>query len=295
MFLNEDDPILKDRNVRLGLAHALNFDRVIRTVLRNDYVRMQTFNEGYGDYDNLSIRAREFDLAKAREYLEAAGWRERGPDGILVKEGQRLSLRVTYGSPFSTDRLVVLREEARKAGIDLELQLLDSAGSFKLMQEKKHQIAYMAWANQGASPEYWQFFHSANAHITQTNNLMNHDDPKMDALIDAYRASSIKARRVELAHELELMIYESGSVIPSFEVPYTREAAWRWMKLPASLGVRTTDLLFDPLEMSAGMYSSGGLFWIDVEEKRRVRAAMAAGEKFPPVLMIDETYRRRVQ
>jgi len=293
MFLNEDDALLKDRNVRLGLAHAMNFDRVIRTVLRGDYSRMQTFNEGYGEYDNTSIRARDFDLAKATEYLEAAGWHERGPDGILVKNGQRLSLRVTYGTPYHTDRLVVLREEARKAGIELELSLLDASSAFKQMQEKKHQIAWMTWANQGLSPEYWQFFHSANAHVPQTNNLTNHDDPAMDRLIDAYRASSTQRERVELAHRLEQMIFDSGAVIPSFEVPYTREAAWAWMKLPSWLGGRTSDQLFDPLEMSAGVYSAGGLFWIDVAEKRRIRAAMASGEKLAPILKIDETYRRR--
>ncbi len=295
MYLNEDDPILKDRNVRIALAHAMNFDRVIDTVLRGDYARMQTFNEGFGDYDNLAIHARAFDLAKAREYLEASGWRDRGPDGILVKDGQRLSLRVTYGTPLHTDRLVILREEAKKAGIELELSLLDSASSFKQMQEKKHQIAWMTWANQGLSPEYWQFFHSVNAHVPQTNNLMNHDDPEMDKLIDAYRASSAKAERVALARRLEQMIFDSGSVIPTFEVPYTREAAWAWVKLPAWLGTRTTDALFDPLELSAGIYSSGGLFWIDVEEKQRIRAAMAAGETFPPILKIDETYRRHAR
>jgi microcin C transport system substrate-binding protein len=209
-----------------------------------------------------------------------------------VKDGKRLSLRVTYGSPYSTDRLVVLREEAKKAGIELELALLDSASAFKQMQEKKHQIAWMTWASQGISPEYWQFFHSVNAHVPQTNNLMNHDDPVMDKLIDAYRASSAKSERVELAHRLEQMIFDSGSVISSFKVPYTREAAWNWVKLPAWLGTRTSDQLFDPLELSAGVYSAGGLFWIDVDEKRRIRAAMAAGETFPPVFKKDETYRR---
>ena len=293
MFLNEDDPILKDRNVRIGLAYAMNFDRVIRTVLRGDYSRMQTFNEGFGEYDNTSIKAREFDLDKARQYLEAAGWKERGPDGILVKDGQRLSLRVTYGSPYHTDRLVVLREEAKKAGIELELSLQDASAAFKQMQEKKHQIAWMTWASQGLSPEYWQFFHSVNAHIPQTNNLMNHDDPAMDKLIDQYRASTKKSERVELAHRLEQMVYDSGCVIPSFEVPYTREAAWIWVKLPKGLGVETTDSLFDPLELSGGVYSSGGLFWIDVDEKQRVRAAMSDGVKFPPIFIKDETYRRR--
>src|SRR5690606_27333619 len=62
MFLNEADPLLTDHNVRIGLAHAMNFDKVIQTVLRGDYERLQTQNEGYGDYTNKSIRAREFDL-----------------------------------------------------------------------------------------------------------------------------------------------------------------------------------------------------------------------------------------
>lgn len=295
MFLNEDDPILGDRNVRLGLAYALNFDRVIRTVLRGDYERMQTFTEGFGEYDNLEIHARPFDLNLARQHLEAAGWRARGPDGILVKNGQRLSLRVTYGTPYHTDRLVVLREEAKKAGIELELSLLDSASSFKQMQEKKHQVAWMTWASQGLSPEYWQFFHSANAHVAQTNNLMNHDDPRMDALIDAYRMSTSMTQRVELAHQVEQLVADSGALIPSFKVSYTREAAWAWMKLPPGLGTRTTDALFDPLELSAGVFSSGGLFWIDVEEKRRIRAAREDGVALPSVLLIDETYRRTAE
>ena len=89
------------------------------------------------------------------------------------------------------------------------------------------------------------------------------------------------------------MVYDSGCVIPSFEVPYTREAAWRWVKLPTGLGTETTDSLFDPLELSGGVYSSGGLFWIDVDEKQRVRAAMSDGAKFAQILIKDETYRRR--
>ena len=186
-----------------GSAHALNFDRVINTVLRGDYARMHTFNEGFGEYDNTMIRQRPFDLDKSREYLVASGWVKRGPDGILVKDGQRLSIRITYGAPHHTERLVILREEAKKAGIELELQLLDSATSFKQMLEKKHQVAWMAWGSQGLSPRYWQFWHSDNAHKPQTNNLMNHDDPAMDAMIDEYRAATDKARRVELAHALE--------------------------------------------------------------------------------------------
>ena len=299
MFLNTADPVLSDSRVRFGLAHAMNIDRVIKTVLRGDYSRLQTFQLGFGAYDNRNIRAREYNLDRANEYLDAAGYTTRGPDGIRVYqpppgvdgESHRLSLRVTYGSPHHSERLVILREEARKAGIELELSLRDSSGAFKQMQEKKHQIAWMTWASQGLSPRYWEHFHSDNANRTQTNNITNFADPVMDELIMAYRTSTNQAERVALAHRLEQKVHDAGIVIPTFQVPYTRESAWRWMKLPSWLGMRTSGSLFNSQALSAGLFSSGGLFWIDTEEKKRILEAKDDGQKFEPIKIIDTNYR----
>ena len=291
MFLNTAEPLLADLDVRYGLAHAMNFDRVINTVLRGDYERLPTFQLGFGRYDNRDIRARAFDLEKAAEYFAQAGFVERGADGILAKDGQRLSLRVTYGRPDDTERLVILQEDAKKAGVELTLQLLDSTLAFKQMQEKKHQIAWMGWASSGLSPRYWEHFHSANANKTQTNNLANYGDPVMDELIMRYRASADLDERVELAHRLEQMVHDAGVVIPSFQVPYTRQAAWRWMKLPAGLGTRTTGSLFNPLALSAGIFSSGGLFWIDAEERERTLEAKDDGVGFEPATVVNTDYR----
>lgn len=287
MFLNEDDPILADRNVRYALAHAMNFDKVLQTVLRGDYERKQTQNEGYGDYTNRDIRARAFDLQKADEYLNQAGWTERGPDGIRVKNGQRLSLRVSYTSDDHTPRLVVLKEEARKAGIELTLQLLDSTAGYKQVMEKKHQIAWMGWQGGGIAPTYWEFYHSVNAHKPQTNNITNTDNKAMDEKIIAYRDATDKNSRVRLAHELEQMVYDDGAYIPSYKIPYTREGFWRWLKLPPQHATRMSDLVFDP------MGSTGGLLWIDEEEKSRVQKARITGDSFEPINIVDERWRVR--
>ena len=291
MYLNTAEPLLADPNVRYGLAHAMNFDRVINTVLRGDYERLPTFQLGFGAYDNRDIRARAFDLEKASEYFAAAGFVDRDADGILAKDGQRLSLRVTYGRPDDTERLVILQEDAKKAGVELTLQLLDSTLSFKQMQEKKHQIAWMGWASSGLSPRYWEHFHSANANKTQTNNLANYGDPVMDELIMRYRASADLDERIELAHRLEQMVHDAGVVIPSFQVPYTREAAWRWVKLPDGPGTRTSGSLFNPLALSAGIFSSGGLLWIDAEEKERTLEAKDGGVAFEPATVVNTAYR----
>ncbi len=39
MWLNTAKPYLDDINVRKGIAHATDFDGMIKNVLRNDYVR----------------------------------------------------------------------------------------------------------------------------------------------------------------------------------------------------------------------------------------------------------------
>ena len=284
LFLNEDAPPLDDINVRYAIAHALNVDKVINTVLHGDYERLQTAHDGYGDYSNTSIRAREFDLKKAASYLEKAGWDKRGNDGIRVKDGKPLSVRITYYNSGHNDRLVILAQEARKAGVDFQLQLLDMSAAFKQIMENKHQAAWMGWAGGGLSPRYWEFYHSDNAHKSQTNNVTNTDNKTLDAKIMAYRTATEKSTRVTLAHELEQMVHDQGSFIPTFKVPYTREAFWRWIKLPASYGTRTSDALFDPLG------GSGGLFWIDNEEQQKTLDAKQDGEALPTIMIIDKDW-----
>ena len=162
------------------------------------------------------------------------------------------------------------------------------------MTEKKHQIGWMTWSTSGLSPRYWEHFHSVNANKTQTNNITNHADPAMDELIMAYRASADKDERIALARRLEQMVHDAGAVIPTFQVPYTRDGAWRWVKLPAGLGTRTSGSLFDSQALSAGIFSSGGLFWIDEEEKARVLQAKDEGQTFDPITIVNKDFAKPV-
>ncbi len=282
IFLNLDYELFKDINVRYGFAHSMNIQKMIDTVLRGDYQRQHTFSTGYGDYSNPDLRAREFDLAKADEYFRLAGWEERGPDGIRIKDGTRLAITLAYSTQLHTDRLVVLREEAKKAGVDLQLNLLDGASYYKNVMEKKHQAAWMAWST-NLRPEYSQYFLSEYAHKPVPNNVTNTDDPEMDKLVLAYQDSNDTAERAQLARNIQAKVNEMGSYIPSYYVPFVRQGHWRWVILPDGHGTRLSDALFDPMGL--------GLFWIDSEIKEQTLAAMKAGQKFEPVTIVDETYK----
>ena len=292
MYLNTSNPLLQEKAIREGIAHATNVEKVIQTILRNDYERLPTFQLGFGEYDNTSIEPREFDLDRANTFFESAGFVERGKDGIRVRDGVRLSFTITYGRPAHTERVVVLKEEAKKAGLEFQLSLLDSAASFKQMLEKKHEIAWLTWNSSGITPRYWEHFHSDNANKTQTNNITNHANPEMDKLIMQFRTSSLKSERIQLAHTLEQMVHDSAAVIPTFQVPYTREVAWRWVELPDHLGTPSTGELFNSETNSAGLFSSGGLFWIDETLKKETLDAKSDNISFAPVTIINKEFRR---
>jgi len=300
LFLNEDDPVLNDRNVRLGIAYSMNFEKLLKTVLRGDFDRLNTLSDGYGEYTNRAIKAREFDLQKANKYFDLAGWTQRSDDGIRIRNGQRLSIRISYSSAESTQRLIVLKQEAANAGLELSLQLLDGTAAFKQVLEKKHQMAWLAFGSGGgAAPTlYWEFFHSSNAHKPQTNNISNVDDPNIDKKIDAYQAATDLPERIRLSQEIEQLVYDNAGFIPGYKAAYSRQAFWRWLKLPPKFGTKSSDDLFDPFGgnvIADSFGGSGGLFWIDEDEKAKVQKARILGEKFPPINILDETWRVKPQ
>jgi len=284
MWLNQDKEVFKDRNVRYAFAHAMNIQKVIKKVLRNDYFRLEHGFMGYGRYSNNTIRARRFDLKQVDYYMKKSGWK-RGPDGIWTKNGLRFSVDVSYHFDEHTPRLVVLKEEAKKAGIDLRLQKLDQSAWYKKVVEKKHDVAWVGWST-SLRPQYWEHFHSINAHKPQTNNITNTDDPEMDKLIDAFRNSLDEEERIVLSKKIQAKIHEICPFVPTFMVPYVRQAYWRWWRLPKVPGTKHTGDLFDPFSSA-----TGGLFWYDEVLYEETKNAMKKGITFKPVTIIDETYK----
>ena len=74
LYINHSREFLEDVNVRMGLQHATNWQKVIDIDLRGDAGRLNIYNEGYGKFSNSEIQAREYSPEKAREAFAKAGF-----------------------------------------------------------------------------------------------------------------------------------------------------------------------------------------------------------------------------
>ena len=292
LHLNIANPKLADLNVRLGIQHAINIDKMIKTVLYGDYQRATTFDSGFGPFTEVDLPGRGYEISKARDYFAKGGFDQAGPDGILRNaRGERLSLAITYATAEHTKRLTVLKEEAKKAGLDLELNLVDGATGFKVMLEKKHEAAWLGWGGGGLYPQYWEFFHSDNANKPQTNNFFNVADQQLDGLIDRYGSEFDIETRATLSRQIQQRIYDLAIFVPGAQLNYVRASAWRYVMLPEVPATKNSpDLLYWP--MDGYPYSSGGLLWLDPKVRQQTEQARGAGESLPSQDMVDKTHAR---
>ncbi len=298
LWINAAKPLLDNRDVRVGIQYATNWQRVIDEYFRGDYIRMNTTADGYGEFTHPTLKARPFDINKALESFAKAGFTKRGPDGILVNDqDQRLSFTLSTGYRTFQDLLTILKEEAAKAGLEFRLEVLDGTAGWKMAQEKKHDITFSALnVSPEMYPRYWETFHSVNAYDkpyledgktpnpdrqvkTQTNNLFSMAIPALDALINAYRRSDDAGEMKKLAFKMEEILYEDASFVPGFVQPFYRVAHWRWLCYPDDFNVK--------LSRDAGEYY---LAWIDEEKRKETLEARKSGQTFEPQIRVFDQY-----
>lgn len=281
LWMNTARPLVSNPEIRMGIQYASNWQLVIDQYFRSGYTRLNTPSDGFGDLTHPTLRARAFDLAQASVHFAKAGFSKRGPDGILVNAaGERLSLTITSGNESLAPVLTILQQEARKAGLDFQIEVLDASAAWKKIQEKNHDIAFSAFGvGVELFPRYWECYHSANAYDqpfladsktlnpdrklkVQTNNLQSIALPELDELITRYdNSESLDDMRV-MARRMEEILYADASFSPGYARPFYRVATWRWVHYPENFNVRFSA---DPLEFS--------LQWIDESRKPETLSA----------------------
>lgn len=292
LHLNVARPLLDNLDVRIGIQHACNWQRVIDNVFQSDYSRLNNFSEGFGAFTNPDITAREYSIQKAREAFARAGFDQRGPDGILRRsDGTRLSISVTFSAvPPRSTIMEILREEAKRVGLDLRLDGLEPSVAFKKSSDKQHDSVLTAWATTPPFPRYYQFFHTDNALTPEglpkpdTNNINSFSDPRMDAISELMRRTGDLEVLRQACFEGQQIIHDQAIFVPGYVTDFVRCGAWRWIEWPD-----TDTMPFCPPSIYEPLDSY--LFWIDQDKEKETRKAMREGKTFPEVQKVIDHFR----
>ncbi len=150
--LNLSRPLLGDRTVREAIAYSIDKQQLVAT-LTHGIMKMAT--EDIPDWMwafNPTVHSYPHDPIKARELLRSAGWAP-GPDGIMEKNGQPLSLLMVSNNSNATRREASLQLQAmlRQSGIGVEIKyfpgdtLFAPAGMGGILQLGRFDLSLAGW------------------------------------------------------------------------------------------------------------------------------------------------------
>lgn len=292
LYLNLSRPLLSNLDIRIGLQHASNFQKVIDTDLRGDAERLNLLNAGFGEFSNPNVKTRPFSVPLAREAFARAGFNQSDPDGVLKNaEGRRLSFTINYPRhPIFDPMMLRIKEEALRCGLEYKLEAMDGTASFQKVMRKEHEIAFTGWQLTPPFPDYYQGFYSKEAYEPgsdkprpMTNNISVFADTTVDPIIEQNRNARSIADIKESSWKIEEIMNDRAVWVPSFNRPFFRVGYWRWVRWPDNFNVRLTNEA-----------DTSHVHWIDTEIKNDTLDAMKPpGRKFPEQNLIFDQYRKK--
>ena len=111
-------PILGDLRVRQAIAYGINKQRIVDRLL-GGRCPLGTTDLNIDPCNCSDIKPWPYDPAKARQLLEEAGWMV-GPDGIRIKDGLRLRLKLqaVTGDKVREDSEMLMAEDMKAIGVE---------------------------------------------------------------------------------------------------------------------------------------------------------------------------------
>lgn len=219
---NNEDPLLKDKNVRWAMSHLVNLALWVKKFDFNlSEPTISPFSVKSDDHDP-ALKPVEFSLEKARQKLAEAGWTKAGKDGILEKDGKRFAIEIIYpvqAKDVHEPKLTEFKNTAAKVGVGVTLKAVEWTSFTKLLDERKFQGVTLAWTR-AIDPDMKQIWHSASI-ANQGSNFISYKNPEVDKLIDEQRLTLDRAKRIELNRKIEKLIYDDQPYTFLTEPRYT--------------------------------------------------------------------------
>jgi len=197
---------LQGKRVRQAMCYAIDRETITKTLGRG----YQTVATGpippQSWAYNREVSRYAYDPARAAALLKEAGW-VAGPDGVLAKDGGRLS----FGTDVEIyenlpDIVVAIQGQLRKVGIEIKPQPVEFNTWLDRLRKGQFDLSFTAWAG-SADPDNVSY---TTFHSTGSRNLNGYRNPAVDDLLEKARRAQTPAERTRNYGEFQKVIADEA-------------------------------------------------------------------------------------
>jgi peptide/nickel transport system substrate-binding protein len=154
------------------------------------------------------------DEKAAVALLEEAGWKP-GPDGVRVKNGERLAAFYGTPAPLEPDTAVEIQARLRRVGFDIKVETITSARNVELVFANTYDMLPVRWIQ--ADPMCLENIFSSTNITTPGHyryNWMHLSDPALQTLFADGRAETDPAKRAAIYAQAQKIIMDTALWFP---------------------------------------------------------------------------------
>jgi peptide/nickel transport system substrate-binding protein len=216
-------PIFSDRAVRRALTMALDRRAMMTSVFDTlSYLAIGPVTRVLSVADTTVVQL-PYDTAAAAALLDSAGWRDANGDGVREKNGRPLRFKL-MAPAISKNRLtyaVMIQEQLRKAGVQVEVEQLDFNAFLQRQAAREFDATMGAWHADPSPSAVRQTWTSEGATTGGANYGMYRSaafDAHIDSALAAFDPAATK-RHFRAAHEAivadapAVFLYEARPVL----------------------------------------------------------------------------------
>ncbi|WP_312715122.1 TIGR04028 family ABC transporter substrate-binding protein [Corynebacterium flavescens] len=214
-------PTLQDKRVREAIIHGIDREEILRVLFSDSYPlatsSLAATSLGYKDQS----AAYTYDPELSRRLLDEAGWVP-GPDGIRVKDGQRLSFRTNTAipQPRSKEVMTMVQDQLGDLGIDFHINAGDQATqNADAKSIDKVQLYHMMVGRADYDVISSMYAKDSRDALLNQDAEGNALDPRLEELLDEVTSSPEQEQRRKAVEAVQDYLTEQAYLLPLFEEP----------------------------------------------------------------------------
>jgi microcin C transport system substrate-binding protein len=265
---NMRKPPFNDRNVRKAFALLFNRAKLIDKLFFNQYSYLDSYFPGgvWADQNNPQIR---YNPRMAKRLLSRAGWTTRDKDGWLTKDGKIFEVTLEYGDQGFDRIFKVVQEYMARAGIKLDLKLIDYDTLMKKVDERDFTLTYQSWSGL-LFPNPESSWDSKLADQNSTTNITGFKNPEVDKLCREYNSTFDRTAQEKLVHHIDELIFRDYPYALGWSANFFRLLYYDKFGHPAPYFTRTGD--------DSSIFST---WWLDPKKGKALEEAEKTGASLP--------------
>ncbi|MFQ6112481.1 MAG: peptide-binding protein [bacterium] len=146
-----------------------------------------------------------YDPKSAKTRLAREGWLDHDGDRWLDKEGHKFAftLKTNAGNQLRSDVAVIVQDQLRRLGIDVEIQTVERATLIQELRSRNFD-AYMGGWSTSLNIDPRPIFHSSAVNLF---NFISYANPRVDRLIEIGREEMDHSEAAKIWKEVQELIY----------------------------------------------------------------------------------------